>query len=389
MMAHIRYATQGEVTLENVHPFVRVWKGIQMCFAHNGECPQYGCSGNRIALVGKAKQYNTPSNVPFHPVGDTDSEAVFCAILNAMSAEFPDGLPTLPVLHEFLQEICNEIVQQHEEHMKYIATIKNESIEQQMPLILNFLLGCGPYTLFAFSMPGKRPGSKVWNGLHYIVRQPPFTTAKLVDDDYMIDFDKVTTTTDRVAVIATVPLTTEHGWTEFNPGQLILFDNGIPHITPESCYDSEYTGHGLVSKTVAVKYTQLKKQRDTTKTTSTTTTTTCSSSGTGSITSPPTNIQKQQQCDADEDEDSNNSQSERRDDDSRIHKQQQQTSSLSKAVPTMSTSNETTNINTKILQVLTNNHIDSKSTTTSPSSSITDLTSLHIDNITSCDNNVA
>jgi glutamine phosphoribosylpyrophosphate amidotransferase len=34
MMAHIRYATQGEVSMENVHPFNRVWKGVQMCFCH-------------------------------------------------------------------------------------------------------------------------------------------------------------------------------------------------------------------------------------------------------------------------------------------------------------------------------------------------------------------
>lgn len=34
MMAHIRYATQGEVSMENVHPFSRVWKGVQMSFCH-------------------------------------------------------------------------------------------------------------------------------------------------------------------------------------------------------------------------------------------------------------------------------------------------------------------------------------------------------------------
>ena len=33
----------------------------------------------------------------YHPIGDTDSEAVFCAILNALRAEFNE-LPTLPVL---------------------------------------------------------------------------------------------------------------------------------------------------------------------------------------------------------------------------------------------------------------------------------------------------
>mmetsp|Transcript_2533 Transcript_2533/g.4496 ORF Transcript_2533/g.4496 Transcript_2533/m.4496 type:complete len:132 (-) Transcript_2533:536-931(-) len=39
MMAHIRYATQGGVSLENVHPFQREMWGIQWTFAHNGEVP--------------------------------------------------------------------------------------------------------------------------------------------------------------------------------------------------------------------------------------------------------------------------------------------------------------------------------------------------------------
>ena len=45
----------------------------------------------------------------YHPVGDTDSEAVFCAILNSLRAEFKD-LPTLPVLHKFIKKMCDEII---------------------------------------------------------------------------------------------------------------------------------------------------------------------------------------------------------------------------------------------------------------------------------------
>ena len=44
----------------------------------------------------EASQSETNCNKDIHyrPVGDTDSEAVFCAILNALKAEF-DTLPTL------------------------------------------------------------------------------------------------------------------------------------------------------------------------------------------------------------------------------------------------------------------------------------------------------
>ena len=49
----------------------------------------------------------------YHPVGDTDSEAVFCALLNALRAKFTT-LPSLPVLHETLGSLCREIVSQDE-----------------------------------------------------------------------------------------------------------------------------------------------------------------------------------------------------------------------------------------------------------------------------------
>ena len=239
-MAHIRYATQGEVSLENVHPFTRVWKGVQMCFCHNGDCPTFAPGvvswddASKTPLLGKT----TPKDVVYHPVGDTDSEAVFCAILNALNAEFPEGLPTLPVLHEFLALLCNEIL-----------------ADRMHETIFNFLLGCGQYTMFAYSWPGARPGSQVWNGLHYIVREPPFTTAKLLDVDYAIDFSKVTVPDDCVAVITTKPLTEEPGWVEFKPGELIMFNKGKPYRTPKCCEAAEREGRGLRSKCATFKCT--------------------------------------------------------------------------------------------------------------------------------------
>lgn len=166
----------------------------------------------------------------YHAVGDTDSEHVFCAILNALKAEFSE-LPTLPVLHDTIRRLCDEIIaEQHDE------------------IIFNFLLGCGEYTLFAYSWPGRRPGSSVWNGLYYIVREPPFKTANLIDVDYSIDFAKVTTPTDRVAVITTKPLTSEDGWKEFKRGELLMFDKGLPYSAPCDCETVEREGRGLFSK---------------------------------------------------------------------------------------------------------------------------------------------
>jgi predicted glutamine amidotransferase len=229
MMAHVRYATSGGVCLENVHPFTRELWGIVWSFAHNGQVPKFDDSTKQEdqPVLGKTRRW---LDVHYHPVGDTDSEAVFCAILNALKAEF-DTLPTLPVLHAFLQRICAEIIQ-----------------GEESSTIFNFLLGCGQYTLFAYSWPGQRPGSQVWNGLWYIIRQPPFSTAQLVDVAYSVDFAQVTTPSDRVAVITTKPLTDECGWREFQRGELIMFDKGLPYQTSSCCESVERDGRGLYSK---------------------------------------------------------------------------------------------------------------------------------------------
>ena len=134
-------------------------------------------------------------------------------------------------MHETLQRLCCEIVGEYEEST-----------------IFNFLLGCGQYTLFAFSWPGSRPGSTVWNGLYYTLRKAPFNSASLVDCDYTMDFSKTNTQTDAVAVIATKPLTKDEEWIEMKKGELILFDKGVPYFVPLDCNEIENQGRGLSTK---------------------------------------------------------------------------------------------------------------------------------------------
>jgi len=225
MLAHIRYATAGEVCLENVHPFQREMWGIIWCFAHNGDVPLFKSKLKTAhAWIG-----DVPGERVYSPVGDTDSEAIFCALLNALKAKF-ETLPSLPVLHDYINKLCKEIVSANPDET-----------------ILNFLLGCGRYVQFSYSWPGARPGSTVWNGLYYIVREPPFTEAHLSDMDYAVDFSEMNTDEDRVAIIATKPLTLNEEWVEIEKGELILFDQGIPHKVPEECFKIEFLGHGLDS----------------------------------------------------------------------------------------------------------------------------------------------
>ncbi len=204
MIAHIRYATVGEVALENVHPFTREMWGVQWSFAHNGDVAMFK-DNNVLPWIGKYE-----GDRIYQPVGDTDSEKIFCSVLNALKARFKT-LPSLPVLHSYLKELLDEIISHDKEGT-----------------ILNFIMGCGARASFAYSWPGKRPGSNLWNGLHYIVREPPFSKASLTDCDYKVDFSKFAGEGDRVAVIATKPLTLNENWVEFERNELILFEEGKP-----------------------------------------------------------------------------------------------------------------------------------------------------------------
>ena len=62
--------------------------------------------------------------------------------------------------------------------------------------------------------------------LHYIVRKAPFGKARLLDDDVMVDFSEVTTPNDKVAVIATLPLTRDETWSQLAVDELVMFRQG-------------------------------------------------------------------------------------------------------------------------------------------------------------------
>ena len=63
--------------------------------------------------------------------------------------------------------------------------------------------------------------------------------------DCKIDFSTVTTDKDRVAVIATAPLTKDETWIEFEKGELLMFDKGNPYVDHSHCETIEKQGRGL------------------------------------------------------------------------------------------------------------------------------------------------
>lgn len=180
VIAHIRKATQGRVALENCHPFRRELWGRYWVFAHNGDL----------------KAFEAPLNGTYHPVGDTDSEQAFCKILDSLRSAFPQGKPSLPDLYAVLKEITADIAQYG---------------------VFNYMLSDGIH-FFAYCS----------TQLSYIVRQAPFAHAHLADQDVTVDFQELTTPEDRVAIIATTPLTDNETWRAIAPGNLLMFQDGQP-----------------------------------------------------------------------------------------------------------------------------------------------------------------
>lgn len=183
VIAHIRKATQGIVALENTHPFMRELWGQYWVFAHNGNLPQF-----QPELDGS-----------FMPVGNTDSERIFCWLLQNLRQRFGHAAPPREALFTVLHELTCPL-----------ASLG----------IFNYLLSNGS-CMFAHCS----------TELSYIVRRAPFKQAHLKDDDVMVDFSQVTTPNDRVAVIATQPLTDNEDWVFMQPGTLWMF------------YDGEVDGH--------------------------------------------------------------------------------------------------------------------------------------------------
>ena len=179
IIAHIRKATQGVVNLANTHPFQRELWGRYWVFAHNGDL----------------EDFHPKLHAAFHPVGDTDSERALCWLLQELAKNHA-SLPSVEHLTETLRELAAPLA-------AYGS--------------FNFLLSNGD-ALWAHAS----------THLHWLVRQHPFRSARLQDEDLTVNFAELTTPADRVAVIVTEPLTADEAWQAFAAGELKVFQGGVP-----------------------------------------------------------------------------------------------------------------------------------------------------------------
>jgi len=191
VISHIRKATQGEVALENCHPFVRELWGRYWVFAHNGDL----------------KDFYPRLHGSFRPVGSTDSERAFCWIMQEL-AKSHAALPSVAELTLTLRELLAAIAG----HGSFNCLLSN--------------------------------GEALWahasTRLFYLVRQHPFAHAQLRDEDLRVNFAELTTPNDRVALVVTAPLTTNEAWVAMAPGELQVFVDGAL-----ACGVNEALGCGL------------------------------------------------------------------------------------------------------------------------------------------------
>jgi glutamine amidotransferase len=176
VIGHIRQANVGKVCLSNTHPFVRELWGRNWCFAHNGQLAGF-----------------EPAASFYRPVGDTDSEAAFCDLLNRVRKAFPEPVEVDRLLPE-LVAACGEY---------------------RAKGVFNCLLSDGDW-LFCYCS----------TKLVHITRRAPFGPARLKDVDVIVDFQAETTPNDVVTVIATEPLTENETWNRYEPGQWSLWRRG-------------------------------------------------------------------------------------------------------------------------------------------------------------------
>lgn len=177
VISHIRKATQGQAALVNTHPFVRELWGEYWLFAHNGHLANFAPASG---------QY-------YNPVGNTDSERAFCFLLEQLRQRYPHK-PS---------------------HDELFATVAELGADIRQYGLFNAMLSNGEWLMAHASTL-----------LYYIIRQAPFGQAHLLDQDMSVDFSAVTTPNDRVAVIATLPLTGNEHWHQLAVNELVMFHQG-------------------------------------------------------------------------------------------------------------------------------------------------------------------
>ena len=188
ILSHIRKATQGARTYSNTQPFMRELGGRTHVFAHNGSLRGFK-DAPELAL-GR-----------FLPVGETDSEWAFCALLARMTDLWRRDT-TVPDLQERLHRVARFA----------------EVLRRLGPA--NFLYGDGD-ALFAHGhRRTQADGTIAPPGLHVLARHCAPEEPATAMDGLALE-----TGIQEVALVASVPLTGEP-WRALDEGEVVALRNG-------------------------------------------------------------------------------------------------------------------------------------------------------------------
>lgn len=179
-IGHVRFASRGERSIGNTHPFQLTLNGRDYVFAHNGTL-----TGYRSYLPLRS----------FLPAGETDSEWAFCYLADQIRTNKLDFTNKDSFLR--LQEI-----------LRLINRCGN----------FNCLFSDGERLFAYFDQQG-------YNGLYFTYREPPFQCARLIDIDWELDLGYLKDPSENGYIIATQPLTDE-SWERMGNGELIVFEQG-------------------------------------------------------------------------------------------------------------------------------------------------------------------
>ncbi len=169
IISHVRYATHGKSEYRNTHPFQRIIYGKDFVFAHNGSL-----RANYLELG------------YLEPLGETDSERLFCYILENFRYDYT-----------YLQELLNEI--------NDFGT-------------MNLIFSDGEY-LFAYH---DKHGYK---NLYAVRRGSPSPGLSFEDDVMSLILDEEKDPDQHGYVISTDKLTNER-WRKIKKGKLVVFKDG-------------------------------------------------------------------------------------------------------------------------------------------------------------------
>ncbi|NHI90927.1 MAG: class II glutamine amidotransferase [Candidatus Lokiarchaeota archaeon] len=179
IIGHVRKASIGIISYKNTHPFSREFRGRDYVFAHNGT----------ILYFKKLELSN------YHPIGNTDSEHLFCHLLHLIK----------------IRDISNW------ENDDFVW------LKDQLNMInqngrLNCIFSDGKH-LFCYK------DQYTENSLCLIKKKSPFEKKYLKDEDWDINFNEIQGSNQEGYIISSKKLTDEN-WKELNKGDLLVLKNG-------------------------------------------------------------------------------------------------------------------------------------------------------------------